>query len=328
MPEKTINEISADLRRIYTKATEAAQRENLDYAIALFNQVLEKEPGLFECRKALREAQFRKAGDSGSGFFKRMLSGAGSSPQVAKARMAMSKNPAEALAIAEQILNGDPNSSAAHRIIVDAAKALDLPRTGVLSLETLLKNSPKDKGLAIEFAEALAASGGDASRGEQILSELLRARPNDGELAKALKNLSARKTMDKGGYSALEGGQGSYRDILKDKEEAVSLEQEKRVVKAEDVAERLIGEYEARLETEPDNLKLVRQLAELTRRKSSSNAPWNFMIALEIPRWATTRRSNAPSPKPSRGGLIIKRNSSIPPRPTLPNSRPKSRRKN
>ena len=56
MPEKTINELSADMRRVYTKANEAAQRENLDYAIALFNQVLEKEPGLFECRKALREA--------------------------------------------------------------------------------------------------------------------------------------------------------------------------------------------------------------------------------------------------------------------------------
>ena len=267
MPEKTINELSPDLRRIYNKAAEAAQRENLDYAIALFNQVLEKEPALFECRKALREAQFRKAGDAGSGFFKRMLSGAGSSPQVAKAKMAMSKNPAEALAIAEQILNGDPNNSAAHHIIVEAAKALDLPQTGVLSLETLLKNSPKDKGLAIEFAEALSASGGDASLGEQILSDLLRTRPGDGELSKALKNLSARKTMDKGGYTALEGGQGSYRDILKNKDEAVSLEQEKRVVKAEDVAERLIGEYEARLEREPNNLKLVRSLADLYTQK-------------------------------------------------------------
>jgi len=267
MAEKSINEISRDLRVLFTKGNEAAQRDNLDYAIALFNQVLEKEPGFFECRKALRDAQFRKAGDGGSGFFKRMLSGAGSSPQVAKAKMAMSKNPAEVLVIAEQILNGDPNSSAAHHLIVEAAQALDLPHTGVLSLETLLKNSPKDKGLAIEFAEALAASGGDASRGEQILSELLRARPGDGELSKALKNLSARKTMDKGGYSSLEGGQGSYRDILKNKQEAISLEQEKRVVKAEDVAGRLIGEYEARLETEPKNLKLVRSLAELYTQK-------------------------------------------------------------
>ena len=267
MAEKDSSEIPRDLRALYNKGNEALSRENYDYAIALFNQVLEKEPGFFECRKALREAQFRKAGDGGSGFFKRMMSGAGSSPQIAKAKMAMSKNPAEALAIAEQVLNGDPNSSAAHRIIVEAAQALDLPHTGVLSLETLLKNSPKDKGLAIQFADALAASGGDASRGEQILSDLLRSRPGDGELSKALKNLSARKTMDKGGYSALEGGQGSYRDILKNKQEAISLEQEKRVVKAEDVAERLIGEYEARLETEPKNLKLVRSLAELYTQK-------------------------------------------------------------
>jgi len=276
MAEKSINDIPRDLRALFTKGNEAAQRENFDYAIALFNQVLEKEPGLFECRKALRETQFRKAGGGGSGFFKRMLSGAGSSPQVAKAKLAMSKNPAEALTIAEEILNGDPNNSAAHRVIVDAARALDLPRTGVLSLETLLKNSPKDRGLAIEFAEALTVSGGDAGRGEQILSDLLRTRPGDGELSKALKNLSARKTMDKGGYSSLEGGQGSFRDILKNKQEAVSLEQEKRVVKAEDVAERLIGEYEARLQTEPNNLKLVRSLAELYTQKKQ------FDRALEL----------------------------------------------
>jgi tetratricopeptide (TPR) repeat protein len=38
-------------------------------------------------------------------------------------------------------------------------------------------------------------------------------------------------------------------------------------VKTEDVTERLIGEYEARLQTEPTNLKLVRQLAELYAQK-------------------------------------------------------------
>ena len=92
----------------------------------------------------------------------------------------------------------------------------------------------------------------------------------------ALKNLSARKTMDEGGYDALEGGKGSYRDILKDKKEAVSLEQEKRVVKTEDTTERLIGEYEARLQTEPNNLKLVRSLAELYTQKNQ------FDRALEL----------------------------------------------
>ena len=301
MAEKDINEISRDARVLFNKANEAAQRDNVDYAIALYNQVLEKEPGFFDCRSALRELQFRKAGASG-GFFKKMLSGAGSSPLLAKAQIALRSNPAGALAIAEQILNGDPHSSAGHRLIVQAAQALELPRTGVLSLETLLKNSPKDKSLAIEFANGLAASGGDASRGERILAELLRNSPNDGELNQALKNLSARKTLDEGGYAALEGGQGSYRDILKNKKEAVSLEQEKRVVKSEDTTERLIGEYEARLQTEPDNFKLIRSLAELYTQKSQ------FDRALELyDRVRNSEMGNDPSLERSVANLHVRR---------------------
>jgi tetratricopeptide (TPR) repeat protein len=280
MAEKTVNEISREARLLFTKGTEAAQRENTDYAISLFNQVLEKEPAFYDCRKVLREAQFRKAGSGGTGFFKKMISGAGSSPQVAKAKLALGKNPGEAMAIAEQILNGDPNNSSAHRIIVDAAQALELPRTAALSYETLVKNSPKDRTLAIEFAQALALAGdiseNENNRGEKLLMDLLRDDPNDGELRTALKNLSARKTMDQGGYGALEKGEGSFRDILKNKSEAVSLEQQNRVVKNEDVTGRLIGEYEARLQTEPNNLKLTRQLADLYRDKK------DFDKALEL----------------------------------------------
>ncbi len=281
MAEKNINEIPRDARTLFTKGAEAAQRDNLDYAIALFNQVLEKEPAFFECRKALRAAQFKKAGSAGTGFFKKMWSGAGSSPQLAKAQLALRNNPAGALASAEQILNGDPNNSSAHKIIVEAGKALELPRTVALSYETLSKNSPKDRNLAIEFAQALAAAGdvseGENNRGEQILIDLLRERPNDGELHQALKDLSARKTLNEGGYGAIEGGEASYRDILRNKDEAVSLEQEKRVQKTEDVAARLIEEYEARLRTEPDNLKLVRDLAELyTQKKQFDRALQNY----------------------------------------------------
>ncbi|MGA2853385.1 MAG: hypothetical protein ABSE90_04570 [Verrucomicrobiota bacterium] len=275
MAEKNLNEVSRDANALFTRGTEALAHENLDYAITLLNKALEDEPGFFDCRKALRDAQFRKTGGGGKGFFKKMLSGTGNSPQIMKAKMAMGKNPAEALAIAEQILSGDPDSSAAHRIIVDAGTALDLPRTVAMSYETLVKNSPKDKALAIEFAHAVSAIG-EGSRAEKILMDLLREMPNDGDLKMALKDLSARKTMDESGYGALEGGGGSYRDILKDKKEAESLEQEKRVQKTEDVAERLIGEYEARLHTEPNNLKLVRSLAELFTQKKQFDRALNL----------------------------------------------------
>jgi tetratricopeptide (TPR) repeat protein len=266
MAEKSINEISRDARMLYTKAQEASQRENTDYAIALYNQVLEKEPAFFEGRKALRAEQFKKAGSGGGGFFKKMLSGAGSSPLIAKGQLALRANPANALAIAEQILNSDPNSSGGHKIIIEAATALELPRTTVLSYETLVKNSPKDKNLVIEYARTCAETG-NSGPGEKMLMDLIRENPTDGELNQALKDLSARKTLGEGGYGALEGGKGSYRDILKNKQEAILLEQEKRTVKSEDRTDLLIKEYEIRLQTEGNNLKLVRSLADLYTEK-------------------------------------------------------------
>ncbi len=69
MAEKVLNDLSRDLRPLFTKGNDALQRENFDYAIDLFTHVLAKEPRVFECRKALRTAQLRKAG-SGGGFFK------------------------------------------------------------------------------------------------------------------------------------------------------------------------------------------------------------------------------------------------------------------
>ncbi len=276
MAEKKLNELSPDLRRLYAKAVEAAQRENFDYATTLFCQVLKTEPGLFEARKALRATQTARSAGASKGFFKKMMSSTGSSPQIMKAKLALNKNPAEALAIAEEVLNGDANSPAAHRIIVDAAHALEFPQTALLSIETMVRLAPKDKGLVVEFANAVAATGGNVELAENFLDEMIRTSPYDPELQQAQKNLSAHKVLEEGGYNALADGTGSFRDVLRNKEEAVSLEQEKRVQKTEDVAERLIGEYEARLATEPENLKMIRSLAELYTQKGQ------FDRALEL----------------------------------------------
>lgn len=265
MAEKTLNDLTRDLRVLFTKGHDALQRDNFDYAIDLFNQVLAREPGLYECRRELRTAQLRKAG-GGGGFMKKMWSSASSSPMVAKGEVALRRDPAEALQIAEQILNSDPNNSAAHRLIVKAAAALEMPHTSELSLESLYRNSPKDKEVAIQLANTLADIG-EVKRAEQILANLQSTMPSDNDVAQALKNISARNTMDEGGYDTLADGGGSYRDILRNKEEAVSLEQQNRVEKSEDVTEKLIREYETRLKTEANNLKLVRSLAELHTQK-------------------------------------------------------------
>jgi tetratricopeptide (TPR) repeat protein len=265
MSEKSVNEIPREVRPLFTKGNDALSRENFDYAISLFSQVLAKEPRVFECRRLLRRAQQGKAG-GGGGFLKKAWSSASSSPHVAKAQMALRRDPVEALAIAEQVLGSDPNNSGAHRVVVEAATALEMPRTAAMSLEILAKHHPKDKPLAIQFANALADIG-EIKRAEATLSEFASTMPGDADVAQALKNISAKRTMDEGGYGALAGGEGSYRDILKNEKEAVTLEQEGKVQKTEDNADRLIAEYESRIKTEPDNLKLARSLAEIYTQK-------------------------------------------------------------
>jgi tetratricopeptide (TPR) repeat protein len=265
MAEKNIAEVPREVRALYDRGFQAYQRQNFDYAISILNQVLVREPGLFECRQTLRAAQFKKHGTRTS-FFRRMLGGASSSPMLAKAQMSLRKAPLEALQTVEQILNADPNNSGAHKMLAEAALAAEFPQTACLSLEILLKNSPNDFELRMLYAQALAGAG-QQNKAESIYTELMQAYPHKPEIAQALKNISARHTLDTGGYEALADGTGSYRDILKDKQEAISLEQEKREVKTEDVVQRLIHEYEARLTQEGRNIKLLRSLAELYGQK-------------------------------------------------------------
>src|ERR1700722_4516297 len=158
MPEKALTDLPPELRKLYTKGYDAFQRENFDYAIELFTQILTKEPYVLDCRKALRAAQAKKSGNAG-GFFKRAFSSATSSPQVAKGQLALRKDPLEAIRIGEEILNADANSSSGHKLIAEAALAADMPQTAVLSLEVLVKNAPTDKSLNMQLADALVAGG-------------------------------------------------------------------------------------------------------------------------------------------------------------------------
>src|SRR5438552_15448906 len=96
MPEKSFNQVPRNWRELYEKGHAALQRKNYDYAVAIFNQILQNEPGFYECREALRAAQFKKNGDGG-GFFKKMIGTASNSPQIAKAQFSLRSNPQEAM---------------------------------------------------------------------------------------------------------------------------------------------------------------------------------------------------------------------------------------
>ena len=266
MSEKQVTEIDKSLRDLFTKGKLAYERNNLDYAITLFESILKKEPACYDCREALRATQFKKQA-GGTSFFRKMLGSAGSSPQLAKAQIAVRNQPTEALHLAESVLNGDPNSIAAHKVLAAAAMKLELFRTAILSLEIAFKNAPKDKEMGVKLSEALIASK-QTSKAEKILKDLAAEHHNDPELYQAYKNASAKKTMQEGRYDSADTGDGSYRDSLKNKDEAVRLEQEQRQVKTDDVADQLIQDQLLQLETTPNNIKALQKIAELYTQKN------------------------------------------------------------
>ncbi len=266
MPEKTLSQIPRDLREFYQKGTTALERQNAEYVVSSLEQVVMREPMFLEARQALRAAQIKKQGSGGTGFFKKMIGGASASPLIAKGQLAMRKDPMEAMQIAEQILAADPNSVSGNKLLAEAALAADLPKVACFALELARRASPKDGELTRRYAQALSASG-QVDKAEQIYGELIRANPADPDLAMEFKNLTAQKTLTQQGYEALADGKGSYRDILKDKDQAISLEQESRQVKTEDVVSKLIADNEARFAREPDNFKIARTIAELYTQK-------------------------------------------------------------
>ncbi|NBV21192.1 MAG: hypothetical protein EBS05_04625 [Proteobacteria bacterium] len=282
MAEKSLTDIPRPVREQYEKGVFAVERNNMDYAIEILLAVVKAEPGFLAGRDALRKAAMKKAG-AASGLFKKLVSSAGSGPALARAKMLAESKPLEAVFLAEQALASDPRNGMAHSIFSQAAMAADLPRSAILSLEALRQDSPEDRETSVRLAEAYAAIGQN-DKAEAVFAALLRRHPHDPELSMMAKNVSAKRTLNEGGYEKMAEGSGSFRSALKDKGEAARLEQETRIHKDSAQSENLIQQYVTRLADEPTNVKLLKNIAELhTQQKEYYQAIHYYNLIEALP---------------------------------------------
>ena len=260
MSEKKASEIIGNLRINYDRAVQAIRRENFDYAIELLGDLLKKDPSNIDVRFSLREAARGKAGKK-AGFLRKVMSTAGGGHHLAKAQLALKSDPREALSEAEQMLVSDPQNVAALKISADAAIACGFTQTCLKTLTMVHRLAPEDIQANTKLAN-LYCDLGEPERAEQVYSVLCRHHPSDPELQMTAKNLAARRTMQRGGYEQ-SGEEGSFRRGLKNTGEAELLERQARGHKDEETIAHLLLEYERRFETDPDNIKLTKDIAEL-----------------------------------------------------------------
>ncbi|HWL53244.1 MAG TPA: tetratricopeptide repeat protein [Chthoniobacteraceae bacterium] len=257
MAIKTEKELSPNGRALWLKAITAVELRNHDYAISLIQTILKETPEFLEGRKLLRKAEILATKGKKSMF-------GGFSTQGLKAAQTLKKDPKAALDLAEKMLENDPYNAQGNHLLKDAALALNLHETAVFALRTLAEGNPKDTKILHELGELLYKDGDNAGAVE-IYNRIVEIDPADLRALKRGKDAAASNTMKSGGWETAK----DYRDLIKNKDQAISLEQKNRVVKSEDVIEAQLAEFHQRVEQEPQNIDLARRIADLYEQQGT-----------------------------------------------------------
>ncbi|MEY2577345.1 MAG: hypothetical protein QOI49_169 [Verrucomicrobiota bacterium] len=274
MPLKTEKELSEQLRSHWLKAVAAIELRNFDYAISLLQGILRQEPEFLTGRQLLRRAEVTKQKASKKALF----SVSTAALSVMKAQREVKKDPKHAVEMIEKVLEDEPYNRQANLVLKEAALAAGWPEIGVFALRTLLEEKSGDTRILHELGR-LHHELGESDQEVEVYNKLSEIDPTDAEALRLGKDAAARASMKTGGWTQAE----SYRDLIKDKEVAVSLEQQSRMALTGESLEQQIEETFARHEAEPQSVDHARRLGVLYEQKEDTeNAVAWYQYAAEL----------------------------------------------
>lgn len=257
--ETKLADLPTPLRRTYDRAREAADKKNYAYAFEMLRGILKKMPGCLEVREKLRETQMERA--KGKADWMLQLS---AWPAVlfgiyVKGPLLLKKGQvSEALDLAEGLMTKDPKLLPTILFLARAAESAGLDKVAIRTLEHGHEHNPKSMELLQRQLSVYQRLGDDQSA-LRILQEMCELKPDDLALNNQMKQASASAAMQRGKWNQAE----SYRDVIKDKDEARELEDKQQLnIRDEDTLARRIQAAEQAAEEEPSAGKL-RQLADL-----------------------------------------------------------------
>ena len=263
MAVKTEKELSETQRSHWLKAVAAIELRNFGYAISLLQGILKQEPQFLTGRQLLRRAEVTKRKSAKKGFFNISIA----SIAVMKAQREIKKDPKHAVEMLEKVLEAEPYNRQANLVLKEAAVAAGWPEIGVFALRTLLEETPRDVKVLHELGR-LHHELGEHEQEVVTYNQITAINPLDAEAIRLGKNASARASMRSGGWTQAE----SYRDLIKDKEVAISLEQQSRMQLTGESLDQQIAETYARHQAEPANVDLAKRLGALNENKEDFEA--------------------------------------------------------
>jgi tetratricopeptide (TPR) repeat protein len=280
MAVKTEKELSEGQRNLWLKAVAAVELRNLGYAISLLQEILKQEPQFLMGRQLLRRAEVTKNRST-----KRSFLNISTAPiAIMKAQREIKKDAKRAIEMLEKVLEDEPYNRQANVVLKEAATAAGWPEIGVFALRTLLEENPRDVKVLHELGR-LYRELGENDQEVEVYNQIIEINPLDAEALRLGKDAAAQASMKSGGWTQAE----SYRDLIKDKEMAISLEQQSRMRLTGESLDQQIAETYERHKAEPANVDLARRLGALNEQKEDLEAAvgW-YQYAADLTKGADT----------------------------------------
>lgn len=253
-----------DVAKLFERAESALERNNLDYAVDLFLQILAIEPNFVVARKAVRGVQKRQIQESGVGIPARIggiFKGIPAFIMVLVFRIA--NNYERVMIECEKYLACDPANTFVLRMLARAghnAKYLD---SAIVCYEGIVERYP-DNVKSLKSLGRLYAAKGDVKRAQFFYGEVSKNDPTDMEADRAVRDLAAIGTI-KGGWE----NAGSFTDVMSDAKGAEKLEAEHKVVRTEEDVDNALARIENDLAESPDDPRLLVKKGDMLVRTCS-----------------------------------------------------------
>ena len=222
---KEYKDISERARRLYTRVKSAlAQKSTADAMVfEMLFDVLREEPGFVDGHNLLRESLLDHVGRKSS-IMRKMTAMLKTGPLMVQVPIFLKKGDhAKAMEMAEKALEADPTNTTTLQAVAKVAQEAGLSDLAISTLNATVELDPKNVSALTELVQ-IHKSQQQYSQAIEALQKLIRINPNSIEHTTELKQLTAQATMHKDNWT----GEGSYRDVLRDKKQAELLEQQGR----------------------------------------------------------------------------------------------------
>ena len=247
--------MSEQIKKLYKRTEEALKRNNYDLAIELLkNQILKYTPNDVKARKLLRATVKKKHQAHGAPTKGQAMSkGIGAQAKLKFAQMRKKWN--TVIEEAENYLLHDPTNVPVLFALGEACMHSGHTDTAIFVFEDIYATDPSHVKSLIKLSE-IHKGLGHYDKAIFYCQKAAKLSPTDGEISREVKRIAAMKTTDV--YTEAK----SSRDLIKDKDKANVLEKLNQKIRSKEDAEEVIGILQRQLQEDPENKKLLRDLAE------------------------------------------------------------------